>query len=75
LVISPSQRLDTLAARHARALPMPVRTLLRGIGAMNRRGGSLTSYLLFEPEYTGALIELGYADTISQKSEVLQFLE
>ena len=75
LVISPSQRLDTLAARHARALPMPVRTLLRGIGAMNRRGGALTSYLLFEPEYTGALIELGYADTISQKSEVLQFLE
>jgi NTE family protein len=75
LVISPSQRLDTLAAKHAHVLPMPVRTLLRGIGAMNRRGGALTSYLLFEPEYTGALIELGYADTISRKSEVLQFLE
>jgi NTE family protein len=54
---------------------MPVRALLRGIGAMNRRGGALTSYLLFEPEYTGALIELGYADTMSRKSEVLQFLE
>ena len=75
LVISPSQRLDTLAARHAQALPMPVRALLRGLGAMNRRGGALTSYLLFEPEYTGALIELGYADTIMRKSEVLQFLE
>lgn len=75
LVISPSQRLDTLAARHAHALPMPVRALLRGLGAMNRRGGALTSYLLFEPEYTGALIELGYADTIMRKSEVLQFLE
>lgn len=75
LVISPSQRLDVLAARHARALPMPVRALLRGIGAMNRRGGALTSYLLFEPEYTEALIELGYADTISRKSEVLKFLE
>lgn len=75
LVISPSQRLDTLAARHAHTLPMPVRALLRSSGAMNRRGGALTSYLLFEPEYTGALIELGYADTISRKSEVLQFLE
>jgi NTE family protein len=75
LLIAPSQRLDTLAARHAKALPMPVRALLRGIGAMNRRGGALTSYLLFEPEYTGALIELGYSDTISRKSEVLQFLE
>jgi NTE family protein len=75
LIISPSQRLDTLAAKHVHALPMPVRMLLRGIGAMNRRGGALASYLLFEPEYTGALIELGYADTISRKSEVLQFLE
>lgn len=75
LVISPSQRLDTLAARHAQALPVAVRALLRGLGAMNRRGGALTSYLLFEPEYTGALIELGYADTIMRKSEVLQFLE
>lgn len=75
LVISPSQRLDTLAAKHAQALPVAVRALLRGLGAMNRRGGALTSYLLFEPEYTGALIELGYADTIMRKSEVLQFLE
>ena len=75
LVISPSERLDTLAARHAHVLPWPVRALLRGIGAMNRRGGALTSYLLFEPEYTGALIDLGYRDTMARKSEVLQFLE
>ncbi|HWU85482.1 MAG TPA: patatin-like phospholipase family protein [Rhodocyclaceae bacterium] len=75
LVIAPSERLDALAARHVRALPWPVRALLRGIGAMNRRGGALASYLLFEPEYTGALIALGYADTITRKSEVLQFLE
>lgn len=75
LVIAPSERLDALAARHVRALPWPVRALLRGIGAMNRRGGALASYLLFEPEYTGALIALGYADTITRKSEVLEFLE
>lgn len=75
LVIAPSERLDAIAARHVHALPRPVRTLLRGIGAMNRRGGALASYLLFEPEYTGALIALGYADTISRKSEVLEFLK
>ena len=74
LVISPSERLDDLAAQHARALPWPVRALLRGIGAMNRNGGALTSYLLFEPAYTCALIELGYRDTMARKSEVQKFL-
>ncbi len=75
LVISPSQRLDDLAARHAKALPWTVRSLLRGLGAMNRRGGALTSYLLFEQPYTSALIELGYADTMASRDQVSRFLE
>lgn len=75
LVIAPSQRLDHLAARHARALPWAVRTMLRALGAMNRNGGALTSYLLFERPYTTALIDLGYADTMARRDEVLQFLE
>ena len=74
LVIAPSQRLDHLAARHAQALPWPVRTLLRGIGAMNGNGGALTSYLLFEQAYTRNLIELGYADTLARSDEVRRFL-
>lgn len=74
LHISPSQRLDHLAARHAQALPRPVRALLRGIGAMNRNGGALTSYLLFEQAYTRALIDLGYADTMARSAEVQAFL-
>jgi NTE family protein len=74
LVIAPSQRLDQLAAKHASALPWPVRLLLGGVGAMNRRGGALTSYLLFEKSYTQALIELGYQDTISRADEVRDFL-
>jgi NTE family protein len=75
LTIAPSQRLDHLAARHARALPWPVRVMLRGIGAMNQNGGALTSYLLFEQPYTRALIDLGYADTLARRDEVLQFLD
>ncbi len=75
LVIAPSQRLDRLAARHSEALPWPVRALLRGVGAMNRNGGALTSYLLFEPAYTRALIELGYADTLARREEVRRFLD
>ena len=75
LVIAPSERLDHLAARHARALPRSVRTLLRGIGAMNRSGGALTSYLLFEQPYTRALIDLGFRDTVAREAEVRAFLE
>ncbi len=75
LNIAPSQRLDHLAARHAKALPWPVRTMLRGFGAMNRNGGALTSYLLFEPAYTKALIELGYTDTLARRDDVRRFLD
>jgi len=75
LTITPSERIDYLAARHTRALPLTVRTLLRGLGAMNRRGGALTSYLLFEQPYTQALIDLGYKDTMARRGEVKAFLE
>lgn len=74
LHIAPSERLDHLAARHAGALPRPLRALLRGIGAMNRSGGALASYLLFEQPYTRALIDLGYADTMARRREVAAFL-
>ena len=74
LVIAPSERLDTLAAKHVKSLPWPVRMLLRGIGAMNRKGSALASYLLFEQDYTRALIDLGYADTMARRDEVMRFL-
>ena len=75
LVIAPSQRLDMLAAKHVQSLPWPVRALLRGIGAMNRKGSALASYLLFEQDYTRALIDLGYADSMEQRDAVMRFLE
>ncbi len=74
LVIAPSERLDMLAAKHVKSLPWPVRLLLRGIGAMNRKGSALASYLLFEQDYTRALIDLGFKDTMARRDEVLRFL-
>ncbi|HEX6736326.1 MAG TPA: patatin-like phospholipase family protein [Azonexus sp.] len=75
LVIAPSEPLDRIAAEHADALPWAVKVVLRGVGAMNRNGGALTSYLLFEKPYTQALIDLGYADTMARDSEVGDFLQ
>jgi len=74
LVISPSESLAQIAAKHAHHLPRPVRILLRGIGAFNRSGATLVSYLLFERPFTRELIGLGYADTMMRRAEILPFL-
>lgn len=74
LVISPSQRLDAIAGRHRESLPLALRTVLRGIGAMRRDGSTLLSYLLFEPPFTRALMDLGFKDTMERRDEVAAFL-
>ncbi len=75
LTILPSQPLETIAARHTRALPRPIRFLFRGIGAMGRSGSNLSSYLLFERPYTRALMRLGYEDALKRRDELLQFIQ
>lgn len=74
LVISPSKRLDEIAAAHIGSLPLPVRALMRGVGATEKSGAALASYLLFESSYTRELMELGMNDTFDRKGEVLDFL-
>ena len=79
LVISPSQRIDDIAARHIGSLPAPVRALLRGVGVSGQgstaRGSALASYLLFEAPFTTELMALGEADTLARRDEVLGFFK
>ncbi|HKO87982.1 MAG TPA: patatin-like phospholipase family protein [Burkholderiales bacterium] len=74
LVMSPSQSLERIAARHLYDLPRTIRFLLRGIGAMNRNGSNLASYLLFERKFCRDVIDLGYQDTLARGPEMLAFL-
>jgi NTE family protein len=77
LVIAPSQRLDDIAAKHLGELPLPIRSLLRGVGVQGRgsdaRGAALASYLLFESPYTRELVALGVADTMARRDDVMRF--
>jgi NTE family protein len=75
LVIQPSQPLERIAVRFLQDLPWTIRFLLRGIGAMNRNGSTLASYLLFEKGFCQALMDLGYADAMARRPEVLEFLQ
>ena len=74
LVLTPSEPLDAIAARHVRSLPWTIRFLLRSVGAMRRGGANVASYLLFERGYCNELIELGYNDTMGRREEVEAFL-
>jgi len=73
LAITPSKPLDSIASEHIGSLPLPIRTLLSAIGATERRGAALASYLLFESSDTRCLIELGQIDTLHRRDEVLRF--
>ena len=75
MAISPSADIAKIAERHALSLPLPVRYLLRGIGAYHRNGANLVSYLLFEKSYCRELISLGYADALRHKEQVKAFLD
>ncbi|WP_298182851.1 patatin-like phospholipase family protein [uncultured Pseudomonas sp.] len=74
LVISPSQPLDLIAARHRHEMPRAMRLFLRGPGATKASGAGVLSYLLFEPGYCNELIELGYQDAMAQKARLTEFL-
>ncbi len=83
LLITPSQRLDSIAADHLKELPPAVRAALGGAGvwprdtdsqgAADSKGAALASYVLFESGYTRALMALGRADAWSKRAEICRF--
>lgn len=73
-VIRPSRDVREIAQEHAREVPWTIRMLMRGVGGW-RAGGQLPSFLLFEPGFCNALIDLGYHDAMEQRDRLSTFLE
>ena len=70
--INPSADVRLLAARHAAGLPRTVKLLLSAVGAYGPPW-VLPSYLTFEPDFIGALIDLGYADARGRRDVTRAF--
>jgi NTE family protein len=83
--LQPSESLDDIAQRHVHELPASARNALEGLGALgsgavgsagiaNSGAAALASYLLFEPGFVAALIEMGQRDAYAQKTQLIEFL-
>lgn len=70
LEFEPSRLPEFIAPKHLQAMPRLVRRLLTAVGGTRGLGAALASYLLFEPPYLQALIELGHADALAQRHAV-----
>ena len=85
--LQPSESLDDIALRHVGELPASARNALAGLGALGPAGGqriagsvpagsgaaALASYLLFEPGFVNALMDMGQRDAYAQKTQLLEF--
>ena len=74
MVVVPSEDLRSIAYRHRREMPLPVRGLLSGISGRNSSEDRLVSFLLFEQTYSKEPIPLGYKDAIAVKDQLLYFV-
>lgn len=74
LYLCPSEGLSDIAQSRGDDLPKVIRFLLSGLGSP-QEAAEILSYLLFEPGYCGSLVDLGYKDAMSRRTEILAFLK
>ena len=74
LAIAPTRSLDALAQTHTKELPAVIRDALSALGMLKGSGGTLASYLLFEPGFVQALIAMGENDAETLKEEMLELV-
>ncbi len=75
LLLRPSRDIGSLAGSGSIQLPRIVRFLVSSIGGGKVRSADLLSYLMFDPSFTGLLMELGYDDARARRDRIQQFLQ
>ncbi len=73
-VLRPSRDLGKLAMSYAKNLPRGMRMAMRAIGGNEVESADFVSLLMFEPNYTRKLIEIGESDVESRLDELRLFL-
>lgn len=74
LLIAPSTDLAWVAAEHRTAMPYLISYFVNSLGRDAASCSDLMSYLLFTPEYTNALIDIGYHDADERIDEIEEFI-
>lgn len=74
LIVRPTRDLSVIAGEHEARLPGMFRFLMRGLGTRESRTPDSLSMVLFEPEYTSRLLELGRADARARMADLESFL-
>ncbi len=75
VTIRPSQDLGKLAAEFEPRLPLLFRHLTRSLGSRETASPDLLSLLMFQPDYTSRLIEIGEADAEARVDEIGALLD
>jgi NTE family protein len=73
-VLRPSRDLGKIAADYQRYLPRSIRLFTRALGTDETESPDFISMLMFEPNYTQVLIEIGEQDVESRLDQLRVFL-
>ncbi len=73
-IIAPSVHLSDVAKQHQKDMPALIHYFLSSLGRDAASCSDLMSYLLFTPQYTRELIEIGYRDASKRIDEIEGFL-
>jgi NTE family protein len=75
LTLRPSRDLGRMAGEFESQLPRAFRFMTRGLGTKETRSPDFLSMVLFQPDYLGALIEIGEKDAEARVGEIEAFLQ
>ena len=73
-MIEPSVDLSELAERHQKDMPYLIQYFVNSLGRDAASCSDLMSYLLFTPQFTSALVDIGYQDASRRIDEIEAFL-